>query len=176
MLIGLTAGWRMQVGSHGTPEFCREFPDFEYESDAGVAVYHLLYLGIGSQFTKVCGRRLKKLKAGAKDAPSILLFGSPERVKAIYSARLLHVVCRSAPSCSLVDPVDCTENLTIAEVQLFYEVFLPYLLHDIPSFGVPEELVVMWCGPFLSEYACIRTMLYILDHMKFLTPVGYGYP
>jgi hypothetical protein len=104
-------------------------------------------LGIGKQKTRLFGRRLKMPKAGALDAPSVLLIESPNTVKALFSARLRHMVCRSAPSCRLQDPLDYADDMTISEWQLFYEVFLPYLLHDISSFGAPETLVVMWCGP-----------------------------
>jgi hypothetical protein len=35
-------------------------------------------------------------------------------------------------------------NMSMSEMQLLYEVGVPYFCHDLPSFGVPQIVVVMW--------------------------------
>jgi hypothetical protein len=138
----------MQVGSHGVPEFVYSYPDFKYLHHTPVALYHMLYLGPGKQTLRQFTRRLKEQPArgtAAWDkAPKVQLFQRPALIRSLFTARLKHVVLRSAPTCTLLDPQEFLTEMTIAETQLFYEVFLPYLLHDVVNFGIPESFVLMW--------------------------------
>jgi hypothetical protein len=139
----------MQVGSRGTPEFVYPFPDFQRLHHAPVAVYHILYLGMGKDMLRLFIQRLKEQpaagSAAADKAPTVLIFQRPLLAKKLCSARRRHVVLRSAPTCTLADPAEILGDMTIAATQLYYEVFLHYLLHDMVAFGMPEVFVVMWC-------------------------------
>lgn len=52
----------------------------------------------------------------------------------------------SKPDCRFLEFLEHLNLLTISEMQLIYEVGVPYLLHDLNVFGVPDELVLLWCA------------------------------
>jgi hypothetical protein len=106
------------------------------------AVYHCLYLGIAKDFLSWVLVRL-----GVREAPKdplVLPFKRPRDVKRLLQARRHHFVLRNKPDCIMVDFTQHLGSMSMSEMQLLFEVGVPYFCHDLSSFGVPLEVLVMW--------------------------------
>jgi hypothetical protein len=79
-------------------------------------------------------------------------FAFPGELKKVTQLRLDHFVMRGVTRCRLVDFTALLGPMTMAEVQLVYEVVLPYLMHDWVQLGVPEAVVLGGCGT--GGYCC----------------------
>ena len=123
------------------------------------APYHLTFLGVCKDFVRYfCIRLSDQSNSPSNDnahdaqtnlsSESLLSLGIPKKrrknVKDVLQARIRQCVMRSKPDCQLVDFLEHLNPLGISEMQLIFEVGLPYLLHDISVFGVPDELVILW--------------------------------
>lgn len=107
-----------------------------------LAPYHCMQLGVGKNFLAWLLVRL-----GAREAPKdplIMPFKRPKDVRRLLQARRNHFVLRNKPDCIMVDFSQHLGSMTMSELQLLYEVGVPYYCHDLVSFGVPQEAVVMW--------------------------------
>jgi hypothetical protein len=133
----------MAAGSRGQTEHDKSGLGYwDVRMHAPFAVYHCLYLGIAKDFLSWILVRL-----GVREAPKEPLvspFKRPKDVKKLLQARRLHFVLRSKPDCVMVDFTAHLGSMSMSEMQLLYEVGVPYFCHDLASFGVPQEVVVMW--------------------------------
>lgn len=124
-----------ETGAHGRSEF--ELAGLGYWNDHimfHVAVYHTTYLGPGKG-------GLKWFLNCDRDA---LPPGKPKDFRSLVSARRSHFVLRNKPDCIMVDPTLHMGKMTMSEMQLWWEVGMPYIAHDLmrPIWGVPQEAVL----------------------------------
>jgi hypothetical protein len=133
----------MGAGSRGQTEHDKSGLGYwDVRMHSPFAVYHCLYLGIAKDFLSWVLVRL-----GVREAPKdplVLPFKRPRDVKRLLQARRNHFVLRSKPDCIMVDFTQHLGNMSMSEMQLLYEVGVPYFCHDLACFGVPQEVVVMW--------------------------------
>jgi len=128
------------VGSRGSIEFVHaRLPYWVSKLMSPFAVYHVLYLGIGKDFLHWLNKRLK-----AATEPHVMMLQKWEDIKLVLTSLCQRIVLRDKPDCILVDFTKHLGLMSMSEMQLFYEVAVPYLVHDLPAFGVPRELCVMW--------------------------------
>jgi hypothetical protein len=115
---------------------------WDVKMHAPFAVYHCTYLGIGKDFMTWL---LVRLGEGQQPKDTVVLpFARPRDTKRILQARRQHFVLRDKPDCIMADFTQQMGNMSMSEMQLLYEVGVPYFCHDLPSFGVPQIVVVMW--------------------------------
>jgi hypothetical protein len=107
-----------------------------------VAVYHTTYLGPGKDCFKWWQVRVGS-RPHRQSGPLVLPFDRPKDVKTILNARRAQVVLRNKPDCILVDFTQHLSMMSCSEMQLLFEVFVPYMVHDLVAFGVPKEAVIM---------------------------------
>jgi hypothetical protein len=133
----------MAAGSRGQTEHDKSGLGYwDVRMHSPFAVYHCLYLGIAKDFLSWVLVRL-----GAREAPKeplVLPFKRPKDIKRLLQARRNHFVLRNKPDCIMVDFIQHLGSMSMSEMQLLYEVGVPYFCHDLASFGVPSEVVVMW--------------------------------
>lgn len=110
------------------------------------ATMHLTHLGNSKGFMKWFLKRLVTTEAKGGNTLT-LQFENHPTVTSLIVARIRHMVLRSKPDCKLVDFTEHVNLLSIAEMQLIFEVAVPYLVHDLVAFGVPEFAVLLWCEP-----------------------------
>jgi hypothetical protein len=87
------------------------------------------------------------VRLGVREAPKhplVLPFKRPRDVKRLLQARRNHFVLRYKPDCIMVDFTQHLGSMSMSKMQLLCEVGVPYFCHDLTSFGVPQEVVVMW--------------------------------
>lgn len=139
----------MQIGSHGSCVFAM-LPYFDTQLSSPLATYHVLYLGpvkdfLGWAMARFC------YTGPAHQRPILgIALPGPSWAKAALKARLRHAVLRTRPTCSVVDISQYLSAMTISETQLMLECIVPYLFHDGLDFGVPPDVLVMWCESALS--------------------------
>ena len=130
-------------GSRGLNEFSKNgVPYWNVMLHFPVAVYHCLYLGIAKDFMRWLVTRLFP----SKDDKAERLVTLPNHLilQKVLQARLIQIVQRNKPDCFLVDFTQHLGAMSMSEMQLLYEVAVPYLVHDLRDFGVPEEVTAMW--------------------------------
>jgi hypothetical protein len=109
---------------------------------APFAVYHCTYLGIAKDFINWL---LVRIGEGKQPNETLVLpFKRPRDTKRLLQARRSHFILRDKPDCIMADFTQQMGNMTMSEMQLLFEVGVPYLCHDLCSFGVPQMVVVMW--------------------------------
>jgi hypothetical protein len=109
---------------------------------APFALYHCTYLGIAKDFINWL---LVRIGEGKQPNETLVLpFRRPRDTKRLLQARRAHFVLRDKPDCIMADFTQQMGNMTMSEMQLLYEVGVPYLCHDLASFGVPQVVVTMW--------------------------------
>jgi hypothetical protein len=132
----------MQVGTRGQSEFARSGLHYwDATTCHPVAVYHTTLLGPGKDLIRWLNIRLG---VGEKPKGELLVPISPQGpLRSLLCTRLLHFVLRNKPDCIMVDFTAHVGRMTISEMQLLYEVGVPYLVHDLPAFGVHRAIPVM---------------------------------
>lgn len=144
------------VGSNGTPAVAA-LEYYEPTLMQPYAMYHLTYQGTGkTAWAFVNARLVAALGKDAKGNPLVAAFSFAKPLKRLLLARLEHFVLRSDTRCRLVNFVEHLSAMTIAEMQLLFEVAMPYLLHDMAKLGVPEEVVLMLYVLVLWEAGVVR--------------------
>lgn len=142
-----------RYGSKGRCQFTKYGPRYwDPHLMRPVAVYHATYLGPAKDHLGWMGTRMDKTKYGPGKSKLVLAFGCPEDVHKLVMARLSHFVLRSTPDCILCDFTSLLGNMSISEVQLMWEVGIPYLIHDLHAFGVPRAVLV---STLLLRFACM---------------------
>ena len=138
-------------------------PYFSRTFHAPFATYHVLYLGIVKNFVMLLIARLAVSNREAADeaVAQVMPIEHPVHARHVLGARLQHMRLRTTPSCAAVNFLEHLAPMTIEEMQLWLESISPYLFHDMIEFGVPENLLVMWCE---SSHAC-----------EFEVPSTYGF-
>lgn len=135
--------YHMNQGSKGASEFQRAaLSYFEPLLFSPIAVYHSTYLGPGKDFLRWLLVRMHATDR-PKEGKLVLPFARPRDTKLLLQARRGHVVPRSKPDCIFVDFTQHLGMMSISETQVMWEVAIPYLLHDLHHFGVPQEVLVM---------------------------------
>jgi hypothetical protein len=131
------------AGSKGSSEHALSGLHYwDIKKHAPYAVYHLLYLGIAKDMIRWL---LVRIGAGDKPAGELVLpFKRPRDVNRLLQARRGHFVLRDKPDCIMVDFTVHSGCMSMSEMQLLYEVGVPYLCHDLEAFGVPPMVVAMW--------------------------------
>jgi hypothetical protein len=133
----------MGAGSRGQTEHDKSGLGYwDLRMHSPFAVYHCLYLGIAKDFLSWLLVRL-----GVREAPKdtlVLPFKRPRDILRLLQARRNHFVLRNKPDCIMVDFTQYLGSMSMSEMQLLYEVGIPYFCHDLACFGVPQEVVVMW--------------------------------
>jgi len=97
------------------------------------AVYHVTYLGIGKDFLRWIVTRLSPNPEKHR-----VQFLYPKDVGVVLRGMLGRIVCRNKPDVDVKDFTKELGNLTMAHMQLLYEVAVPYLCHDLVAFKVPK--------------------------------------
>ena len=134
----------LQEGSRGLNEFSRAgVPYWDAKLMFPVAVYHCLYLGIAKDFVRWWNVRLG-VTAASQSEPLKVAFSAPRDVRTLVKARCAHFVLRNKPDCIMVDFTAYIGSMSMSEVQLLYEVGVPYYCHDLRQFGVPGAATAMW--------------------------------
>lgn len=64
----------------------------------------------------------------------------------VVRARLRHFILRSWPSCRVPDVFKHSGQMICEEWQLLMDCASVYIMHDLETFGVNEEIMVMWCA------------------------------
>lgn len=130
-------------GSKGQSEFEKAHLPYWWESKCNpVAVFHCTHLGISKDYP-----RYWLVRMGVREQPKeplILPFAHPLLARQVWTARRKHFVCRSSPSCIIPDYMTVLNSMNMAEMQLFFEVAVPYLVHDMTAYGVPQQCCVMF--------------------------------
>jgi hypothetical protein len=111
-------------------------------------VWHILHFGPGKDYISFVLTRMnagKGLDPKDKKTPLKSPFLHPGDLKKVTRLRLAHFVMRGVTKCRFVDFTEHLGQMTLSEVQLVYEVGLPYLMHDWVKLGVPEAVVLMGC-------------------------------
>jgi hypothetical protein len=133
----------MQHGSKGQSEHDKSRLGYWHvRMHSPFAVYHCLYLGVAKDFISWLLVRIG-VQPKPKD-PLIMPFGRPKDTHRLLQARRGHFVLRNKPDCIMVDFTQNLGSMTMSEMQLLFEVGVPYLCHDLAAFGVPAEAVTMW--------------------------------
>jgi hypothetical protein len=102
---------------------------------APCSVYHCTYLGIAKDFINWL---LVRIGEGKQPNETLVLpFKRPRDTKRLLQARRSHFILRDKPDCIMADFTQQMGNMTMSEMQLLFEVGVPYLCHDLCSFGVP---------------------------------------
>jgi hypothetical protein len=131
------------AGSKGESEHSRSGLGYwDVKKMSPWAVYHCLYLGIAKDFISWFLVRLGETPGPQQEA--VLCFTRPRDVKRLLKARRAHFVLRDKPDCIMVDFTAYSNSMSMSEMQLLYEVGVPYMCHDLAAFGVPQMVVVMW--------------------------------
>lgn len=132
------------AGSKGQAEMAKAgIPYWDMLLFHPVAVYHTTYLGPGKDLIKWWLARLGGRSSSKLQEPLLLTFDRPKDTKTIVQARRAHVVLRNKPDCILVDFTQHLGSMSCSEMQLLFEVFVPYMVHDLVAFGVPPPAVIM---------------------------------
>lgn len=130
------------AGSKGQSELAKSgLPYWDELLFTPCAVYHTTYLGPAKDFM-----RWVMLRLGVGDTPKeplVLPFQRPRDIKKLLHARRAHFVLRNKPDCIMADFTQHLGGMSMSEMQLLYEVGVPYLCHDLVAFGVPRPVVVM---------------------------------
>ena len=132
----------MKEGSRGQSEFARAGLGY-WHTPFGhpTAAYHTTYLGPGKDKFRYLNVRLG---VGEKPKEDLVLpISHPKALKGLLHARRLHFVLRNKPDCIMVDFTAHLGSMSMSEMQLLYEVGVPYLVHDLPAFGVHPAVGVM---------------------------------
>jgi hypothetical protein len=130
----------LQVGSQGTSVYA-ELTPYDPTVHMAYGLYHLLYLGTLKDYLRWLSARLDAPRPGGMPP-----LANAAVLKGLIACRLSHVILRSSTTCGVCNFVDLLGAMTIAEMQLLYEVVLPYLVHDWRALAVPPEVVLMGCG------------------------------
>lgn len=141
------AAWHVvvQVGSHGLPEYA-QLEYYDPKLHMPYASYHVLFLGTAKKFLSfVVSRLVPASDRQGQGEVGIASFKFATFVKGLVGCRLRHIVLRSSSKCGVCNFVEHLGAMTIAEMQLLYEVALPYIMHDWVQCGVPETVVLMGC-------------------------------
>jgi hypothetical protein len=132
----------MQAGSRGQSEFVRASLEYWVPTCCHpVAVYHTTYLGPAKDFMRWL---ILRLGVGVKpDEELVLPIPLKNALKGLVAARLMHFVLRNKPDCIMVDFTTHLGRMTMSEMQLLFEVGVPYLVHDLVHFGVDPAILAM---------------------------------
>jgi hypothetical protein len=130
------------AGSKGMSEFARSRLEYWHPACCHpVAVYHTTYLGPAKDSLRWL---ILRLGVGEKPKEELVLpISHPKSIKGLLHARLSHFVLRNKPDCIMVDFTAHLGNMSMSEMQLLWEVGVPYLVHDLPAFGVHRAVGVM---------------------------------
>lgn len=129
-------------GSRGMSEFkAADIPYWDPILHHPYAVYHTLYLGIGKDFVRLVASRIGKVELKGQ---IWLPCKRPKDVESLLRARRRHIICRSKPDCIMVDFTAHLARMSMSEMQLLWEVGVPYFVHDLHNMGMPRQLTVMW--------------------------------
>lgn len=139
------SGACVQVGSYGEPEVSA-LTYYDRTLHKPFASLHVTMLGTCKDFLEWIVERLSTKKRAPGDA-LVAAFKSAKLVSEVVERRLRHFVLRSTSKCGVCNFVEYLGPMSIAEVQLTFEVVLPYLVHDWVELGVPESVVVMAYAP-----------------------------
>lgn len=161
-------------GSRGQDEFSRAgivYWDVRWMFPA--AVYHLFYLGIAKDALKWVNVRLAPPSRVSGEPALLFPFKQPSNTRSIIRARLGQFVLRSSPSCIMVDFTSHLGHMSMNEMQLSFEVGVPYLVHDLRSFGVPPEATAML---LLLRYGmlCLTRLEPSDDHAEYMEHLREG--
>lgn len=131
-----------KFGSWGHSEFVRaKVPYWDSRLHAPFATYHVMYLGIAKDWLRWLNVRYA---ATSKKEDTVLAFERPKDARTVLHNRLRQIVLRDKPDCLMVDFTQYVGSMSMSEIQLLYEVGVPYICHDLRDFGVPAAVVVMW--------------------------------
>jgi hypothetical protein len=132
----------MELGSRGQSEFAKSGLGYwDVNTGHPVAVYHSTYLGPAKDLIRWV---LPRMRVGEKPTGALVLdFPYPHIMKAVWSARRKHVVFRNKPDCIVPDWMRVLGNMSMSETQLYYEVVVPYLVHDLHAFDVHPAVGAM---------------------------------
>lgn len=144
-----------QVGSHGSPEYA-QLEYYDPQLHMPYASYHVLYLGTAKKYLSYVVSRLSP-SSDRQGAGAISPFSFPTFLKGLVGCRLKHFVLRSSSKCGVCNFAEHLGLMSIAEMQLLYEVALPYIMHDWVLCGVPESVVLMGCDLPNRQSAGIRS-------------------
>jgi hypothetical protein len=131
----------MKEGSRGRSEFGKSgLPYWQDSTSHPVAVYHTTVLGPVKDLTRWFLARM-----GTADKTGLVLpLRFPKITKAIMHARLKHFVYRNKPDCIIPDFTAVLGHMSMSEMQLFFEVGVPYLVHDLTAFGAHPAVALMF--------------------------------
>jgi hypothetical protein len=132
----------MSHGSRGRSEFARSGLHY-WHATLGhpVAVYHTTYLGPAKDMM-----RWLTLRLGVGDKPKddlVLPLSNRNALRSLMCARVMHFVLRNKADCIMVNFTAHLGQMTMSEMQLLYEVGMPYLVHDLWHFDVHQAVGVM---------------------------------
>jgi hypothetical protein len=132
----------MQAGSRGESEFVRAgLRYWDVTCCHPVAVYHTTYLGPAKDLIRWL---ILRLGVGPKPTePLVLPILLQNALKGLMAARIEHFVLRNKPDCIMVDFTTHLGRMTMSEMQLLFEVGVPYLVHDLAHFGVDQAILAM---------------------------------
>lgn len=134
----------VQMASHGLTAYAG-LEYYDPKLNQPYAMYHALYLGVAKDYVKWVEQRLNSGE-DKEGRPLPGAFQNAALTKSLVRARLRHFVLRSVSRCRVVDFTQHVKQMTIAEMQLLFEVGLPYIMHDWLRLGVPEVVVLWGCG------------------------------
>lgn len=132
----------MRSGTRGESETAKS--GLHYWDDASchpVAIYHAAHLGASKD-----AARWVNVRCGVGTQPAgelVLPFKQPKTVRGLLQARRFHFVLRNKPDCIMVDFTTHLGSMSMSEMQLMFEVGVPYYVHDLVAFGVPRAVGVM---------------------------------
>ena len=135
----------MQLGSKGSPGGA-ELEYWHPLLHAPYGIYHSAYLGTAKNITDFWKERLKDSPVARQQRTLLVPFKYPGALNKVVQLRLRQFVMRSATKCAVVNVVEHPHAMTIAEMQLFFEVAVPYVMHEWLQLGVPEAVVFSGCG------------------------------
>lgn len=76
--------------------------------------------------------------------PKRIPMKTPLIARAVFPSRLLHARLRSTPSCTAVNITQYVSQMTIEEIQLFFEALSVYVMRDLDIFGLHQDIQIMW--------------------------------
>lgn len=107
------------------------------------ATYHLTYEGFNKAYLASLSTMLATLGDNTK-----------KLIKDIIEVRLAHIIPRSTSKCAMRNFLLHLGHMSMSEMQLVWELAIPYILHDWKELGVAEDFILQGYGQIqgLSRY------------------------
>ena len=151
-------------GSKGETEHAKAGLGYwDVKMHAPFAVYRCTYLGIAKDFLKCVLVRLKMPGMARPEHGTVLPFARPTDTRRLLDARRKHVVLRASPNCKMANIFKHVGSMSMSEIQLVYEVLVPYLVHDLVACGVPQEVCAMW---LLLRFGMMQFTRLLVDDVR----------